>query len=390
MIDLDSNCRRSRPRKEENERRVSALRRLICRRIEKGGGWIPFEEFMQLALHEPGLGYYSGGPAQVGSQGDFTTAPELGPLFGRSLARFARAALANTENRILEIGGGSGRLLRDLACELEALGVQGCEYLLLDTSARLGRLQDETLAETAGVRRITELPENFRGLIIANEVLDALPCRVLRREQERWRQRGVTAAADGSLAWASGPAAEGRDCRRLARHVDSPGYETEVNRRAEALVASVCANIADGVLLLIDYGFVAAEYYHPQRRGGTLLSYRRQRVDADVLARAGECDLSAHLDFSAIAAAGESAGAQVRGFTTQAAFLLGCSFPEVFEHAAAAAGDDERARARLSAQAQTLLMPQEMGEIFKVLALARGGAGSLPGFSAADLSDRLA
>ena len=375
--------------KEPEQARPAQLRRLIGRSIERAGGWIPFEEFMQMALHQPGLGYYGGGPAMPGARGDFTTAPELGELFARCLARFARDALAGTESRILEIGGGSGRLLRDLASELDRLGVQGCEYLILDTSARLGRMQDETLAETEGFRRIAKLPQGFRGLIIANEVLDALPCRVLRLEEGGWRQRGVAIGADGSLIWKSGPAAEERDSRRLAMHISSPGYETEINRQAEALAGSLCECLADGTVLLIDYGFAAAEYYHPQRSRGTLLSYRRHRVDADVLARAGECDITAHIDFSAIAAAAAAAGAQVHGFTTQAAFLLGCSFPQVFEQASAAAGGDRRAQAALSAQAQTLLMPQEMGETFKVLALVRGGERILPGFSGQDMSDRL-
>ena len=375
--------------KNTHTTRLEELRGLIIRRIEKAGGWIAFEEFMQLAMHEPGLGYYGGGSARLGEQGDFITAPECGPLFARCLARFAQAALANTEKRILEIGGGSGRLLRDLAAEMTRLGTKECEYLLLDTSPQLAKLQDETLADTAGFRRMTELPDKFRGLIIANEVLDALPCRLMRLNEDGWQQRGVSVGADGSLVWADGPPAEERDRARLARHISSLGYETEINRRAEALTASLCKRLADGVLLLIDYGFAAAEYYHPQRSRGTLLSYRQHQVDANVLARAGECDMSAHVDFSAIAAVSREAGAQVHGFTTQAAFLLGCSFTEVFEQAGAAARGDQRILAQLSVQAQTLLMPQEMGERFKVLALTKGKERVLPGFSGQDMSQHL-
>ncbi|MCY4324929.1 MAG: SAM-dependent methyltransferase, partial [Betaproteobacteria bacterium] len=369
--------------------RSQALRKIICRRIEHAGGWISFEEFMQLALHEPGLGYYAGGPAQPGSRGDFTTAPELGSLFAQCLARFAKAAIADDERRIIEIGAGSGKMLRDMAGELTGLGVEGCEYLTVDTSARLTRMQDETLAEVAGFRRLNELPQNFQGLIIANEVLDALPCRVLRREEDGWRQRGVAVDEDGSFVWQSGPEAAAADSRRLGSRISSPGYETEINRQAEALVTSLCECLTDGVLLIIDYGFAAAEYYHPQRSYGTLRSYRQHRVTDDVLARAGECDLTAHIDFSAIATAAGKAGAQVHGFTTQAAFLLGCSFDQVFARATAATGDDQRSLARLSAEAQTLLMPQEMGETFKVLALVKGAARTLPGFCQADRSERL-
>ncbi len=366
--------------------RIERLRSLIATRVRAGGGWLAFEDYMQLALHEPGLGYYAGGPAQLGREGDFVTAPELGSLFARCLARFAAAALP-LDGSILEIGGGSGRLLRDVASELDRMGTSAREYLVLETSALLAEQQDDTLAQTPNVRRIRSLPQQFRGVIIANEVLDALPCRALALREDGWRKRGIRFAADGTLAWADGPMADPADAQRLAVFDLPLGYQTEIGRQAEALAGSLARCLECGAILLIDYGFAAAEYYHAQRSQGTLMAHRRHRASANVLERPGETDITAHIDFSAVCAAAAAEGASLAGFAAQGSFLIDCGIADFF--AAEANPSDWRSMQQQSSEAQMLLMPHEMGELFKALALAKGTDVSLPGFGSQDLSGRL-
>lgn len=365
---------------------MSELGKLIEARVAAAGGWLSFENFMQAALHEPGLGYYASPELQLGRRGDFTTAAETSELFGRALARFVAASLP-AGGALLELGGGSGKLMASLLAELDALGLRP-EARFLETSPALAALQRATL-EGAGLagrcRWLGRLPEKFVGVMVAVEVLDAVPCQAFVLRADGWRERGV-AADEGGLAWADGPKVADAALDRLGALGCAPGHLAERSRQAAALTASLVSSLAEGVLLLIDYGHSESELYVPQRSAGTLRAYHRQQVVADVLARPGEQDITAHVDFSAAARAGTDAGAQVEGFCTQQAFLLDLGITEL---AAPQADAGEVEVYATSQQLQTLLMPHEMGEIFKVLALGRNAPSPLPGFGLNDRAGEL-
>ena len=359
--------------------RADVLATLINNRLALADGWLDFETFMQLALHEPGLGYYASGMTPVGQHGDFTTAAESGSLFSRTLARFAKACLADGDC-ILELGGGSGKLLADLLVELELLGSQP-KCLALEISPGLRDTQRATLARYNLANRVewlSALPSDFHGLILANEVLDSLPCKVLVKRGSQWRVRGVTGDAN-NLHWTDGPVASAADHERLA-NLDLPeGYQLEINWQAEALVTTLATQLSAGVILLIDYGFTKQELYHPQRHSGTLMSHRTQQANIDVLANPGLQDITAHVDFTALAAAGTAGGATVAGFTTQAAFLLDLGIINLAQQDA-----DIINQTRTSQELQMLLMPHEMGDLFKVMALTCNRNDRLPGFGLRD------
>ena len=356
----------------------STLSEIIGNRIAANGNWLPFEEFMRAALHEPGYGYYAAGGGAYGPGVDFVTAPELGPLFARCLANFA-APIVRAGGSILELGGGRGKLAYELSVSLTEKGLKPRRYFLLETSAYLGNEQRRTLASAPGeFTWLKELPQSFTGLVLANEVLDTLPCRVLVKRNDDWIQQGVAMTPLGDLRWADGPPAVLEDQARLATFALPNGYRTEINRQAEALVASLSEMLSQGVLLLIDYGFPAREYYHSQRGEGTLMAHRRHRSSPEILAAPGTRDITAHLDFSALASTANHCGARTLGFSTQAAFLLNCGLTEIM--AARAPAQTISTDLRASAEASTLLMPHEMGELFKVLALGKGSQPALPGF----------
>lgn len=369
---------------EVNCKRQQQLIELLTQQINAAGGWLAFEQYMQLALHHPTLGYYAAGPVPLGQIGDFITAPELGNMFARCLARFIAEAMPS-DGKLLELGGGSGRLLADIHTELSIIDKVPNQYLLLDTSAQLTKLQQQNLAEVANVHWLDELPEDFVGVIIANEVLDALACEVLINRQGNWFQRGVT-LENAKLGWTDGPEASESSSKRLSSYKLTDSYQTEIGRQAEGLTASLVSALQQGVILLVDYGFVAKEYYHPQRNNGTLVSHRQHTVDTDVLTNPGKVDITAHIDFSAIKQAATRAGAQLAGFTNQAAFLLDCGFEEFFAEQTSSDWQDLQ---QSSVQTQTLLMPHEMGEIFKVIAFSKQVQKELPGFTRLDLTSRL-
>jgi SAM-dependent MidA family methyltransferase len=347
--------------------------------IARSGGWISFERYMQLALYEPGLGYYARGAQQFGalpeSGSDFVTAPELSPLFGRALAvQVRQGLLASGTAHVWEFGGGSGALAEQL---LEALGDAVARYTVVEVSGALAARQRERLARFGD--RVTwahELPERLEGVVVGNEVLDAMPARLLAFDGAQWLERGVVREGDG-LAFADLPTA-------LEPPVPGPyvpGTVTAAQPQAQAFVATLAERLRCGLVLLVDYGFPEAEYYHPQRSGGTLMCHRAHQVDADPLADPGDKDLTVHVDFTAMALAAQDAGAQVLGYTSQANFLLNCGIGALLEAAAL----------RERAAAQKLLTEHEMGELFKVLAFGRGlGEGFVPvGFAAGDRMHRL-
>lgn len=359
--------------------------------IAAAGGWLSFERFMELALYAPGLGYYVAGARKLGAGGDFVTAPEMSALFGRCVAR-ACAPLVAEGGEILELGAGTGRLAATLLRELEALGAAPARYAILEVSAELAARQRAHLqqlpAHLAGrVVWLGELPAvPLRGVILANEVADALPCRRVRVRGADLEELGVAAAGEGVAEAAHAPDPALRRAWQALRR-DLPclpeGYTTEVCLRLAPWIGSLADVLGAGALLLFDYGLPRAHYYHPQRMHGTLRCHFRQRAHEDPYRLIGVQDITAWVDFSAAAAAGAAAGLEVAGFCTQAAFLLATGIESLV---GAARGDAERAR--LAGEARRLLMPEEMGEAFKALALTRGGAAA-EGFGLQDLRQQL-
>ena len=370
---------------------------LVHAEISRAGGWIPFSRFMDLALYAPGLGYYSAGARKIGRHpgdgSDFVTAPELTPLFGRALARPVAELLASGVDSVLELGGGSGSLAADLLIELERLGRLPATYRLLEVSADLRERQAATLRERAPllvdrVDWIDRLPSSIDGVVIGNEVLDALPVELLGWTGESWQVRGIVASEHG-LTYGDRPVSA-ELLRAIERRVPQQsalpsGYLTEISIAAHALVGSLTErSTKTAVIFLFDYGFPASEYYHPQRSTGTLVAHRRHRASSDLLAHPGLQDITAHVDFSAVADAAQAAGGLVVGFTNQASFLIDCGIADLLVGGA----EDPANWAPQASALQMLLSEAEMGESFKVIAIARVER-PLTGFGGRDRRERL-
>ncbi|MDZ4201056.1 MAG: SAM-dependent methyltransferase [Gallionella sp.] len=369
------------------------LTELIRGDIVAQGGWIPFSRFMELALYAPGLGYYTAGAHKFGEAGDFITAPELSPLFGRTLARPAAEIMASSVPQLLELGAGSGKLAVDVLGELERMGSLPECYSILEVSADLRQRQQALLQQrlphlAARVRWLDTLPEKIGGAVIANEVLDALPVHLL-----YWRdanverdtpilERGV-ALDGGRFIWQDrSPVSDA--LLMIAQDIRVPGdYLSELSPAARGLVTSLCERLEAGALLFIDYGFGAREYYHPQRNRGTLMCHYRHHAHDDPFYLPGLQDITAHVDFTAVAEAGIDAGANLLGYTTQAHFLINCGIAELLRDTPP---EDMRSYLPLSAQLQKLTSPSEMGELFKVMALGKGMEAPLSGLLRGDLS----
>ncbi len=346
----------------------------IARDISDSGGWIPFNRYMELALHAPG-GYYAGGARKFGAQGDFVTAPELGTLFARTLANQLEELLREGGS-ILEIGAGSGALAKALTERLP------CDYAILETSPALKMRQAGLLGSR--VRWLSAVPERFRGVVIANEVFDAMPVHAVAWRQEGVMERGVS-LRDGKLAWSERPATG--ELLRQAGAIDVPvPYESEIGLIGQAWMRGLADWLEEGALLVIDYGFPAREYYHPQRSTGTLMCHRRHQAHADVFARPGGEDLTAHVDFTALARSAHEAGLEILGYATQAQFLVNCGITDVLGEANI---ENALHYAPLAAEANLLLSPAEMGELFKVLAVGRELKQPLRGFARNDRSHTL-
>ena len=365
----------------------------LRRAIAEADGWISFADYMNVVLYAPGLGYYAAGARKFGSAGDFVTAPELTPLFGRTLAaQLAQAIAAVPDAEIIELGPGSGRLCADLLIELAARDSLPARYRLLEVSAELRERQREHLAASVRehlpcVEWIDRLPERWHGAVLANEVLDALPAHLVVRRGDEWLERGVAFDARGALAFADRPLASRQLRERAAARFPATGdYLSELNPVAEALVMSLAQRCDQGLVLLVDYGFPATEYYHPQRDQGTLMAHYRHRSLADPFFRPGLADLTAHVDFSAMARAGAAGGMRVAGFATQARFLVNCG---VLDQLARCGAPESTPYLRAASAVQTLTSPAEMGELFKALALVRGIDEGLIGFRDGDRAHRL-
>jgi SAM-dependent MidA family methyltransferase len=329
--------------------------------LDAAGGWLGFDAFMALALYTPGLGYYASGSRKFGhmpqSGSDFVTAPELSPHFGRALARQVGQALQATGvNEVWEFGAGSGALAGQVMAALDAAGTPLRRYTIVDLSGGLRERQQTRLAAYGDrVRWVQALPDTFSGVVLGNEVLDAMPVQLLARVAGVWHERGVVLHA-GQLAWADRPTA-----LRPPLAVDGPhDYLTETHAQAEGFVRTLADRLSRGAIFLIDYGFPEQEYYHPQRSTGTVMCHRAHEADADPLVQVGLKDITSHVNFTGIALAGQEAGLQVLGYTSQGRFLLNCGLL------------DGMADAPLPERVmlQKLIHEHEMGELFKVIAFA--------------------
>ena len=380
-------------------RHSRALRELIHTEISAAGGWISFERFMRLVLYAPGMGYYSAGAAKFGQEGDFVTAPEISPLFGRTVARQARQILELTGDGsgILEFGAGSGKLALDLLVELEKLDGLPQQYFILEVSAELQQRQRQLLEQFAPhlasrVHWLKHLPEQFNGLIMANEVLDAIPVHLVVWRGNEVFERGVSSAGD-EFIWGERASVERallKAARELTDRTRSGGnegeYVSEICLEARGFIASLARMLQRGAVLLIDYGFGRDEYYHSQRRQGTLMCHYRHHAHDNPFYLPGLQDITSHVDFSAVANAGVNAGLELLGYTTQAHFLINCGITEILAEIPAANTKDYLP---LANQVQKLVSPAEMGELFKVMILGKGINSNHPplvGFTGGDKS----
>jgi SAM-dependent MidA family methyltransferase len=372
------------------------VRAQLLEQIAAAGGWLSFEQFMDFALYAPGAGYYSGGAQKFGLGGDFTTAPEVSTLFGACVAVQCEEILSRmTAGSILEIGAGSGRLAADVLARLDALQILPERYWILEISAELRQRQREHLErhQPRLLERVQWLDgppeESFDGVILANEVLDALPVVRFRWHADGIEELGVE-SVDGRFAWQGRPAtaAMAKICRglSLAGGGWDDGYVSEYCPRLVAWTSAVTRKLRNGAALWFDYGLPRAQYYLPERHDGTLLCHFRHRAHGDPFLMVGLQDITAWVDFTLLAEASREAGFQLAGFTTQAHFLAGSGIDREMQRSAA---DDPHQFARLANQARQLMLPGEMGERFKAMAWLRGMHGPLRGFEVKDLRHTL-
>lgn len=363
------------------------VRDLIHHDILRQGGWIPFSRFMELALYAPGMGYYSAGARKFGAAGDYVTAPEISSLFGRTLARQLVEIMAQSTPHIIELGAGSGKLAVDILGELEQQNSLPERYDILEVSADLRERQQALLQARLPhlinrVHWLDALPDSISGVLVANEVLDALPVHLVRWTDANIVERGV-ASKEKNFVWQE-RLPESSMLREIAQQVKVPEDTlSEVSLAARGLVSSLSERLHRGVLLFIDYGFGAREYYHPQRTQGTLMCHYRHHAHDDPFFLPGLQDITAHVDFTAVAEAAIDAGLHLYGYTTQACFLINGGITGLL-----AETDSENVRdyLPLSAQLQKLTSPAEMGELFKIIALGKGVNIPLCGFVAGDKS----
>lgn len=366
---------------------------LLRREIAGNSGWLPFSRFMEGLLYAPGLGYYTAGARKFGAAGDFVTAPGMTGLFGQALAQQVAQVMAVSVPSVLEIGAGTGRLAADLLLELERLGQLPTEYCILDLSADLRERQQATIAAAAPhllarVRWLDALPTRFSGVVVANELLDAMPADIVAWQETGIAVRGVGLDDAGGFIWADRPASGtllaaaeeiGAQCQL------PPGFESEISLAVRAWAAEWGHRLDCGALLLIDYGFPRREFYHPQRGRGTLMCHYRHHAHPDPFYLPGLQDVTVHVDFTAVIAAAHASGLELLGYTNQGQFLINCGILDCLAQIPVDTPDYLRA----SAAVGKLLMPHEMGELFKVMALGRGIETSLLGFTMGDRCGRL-
>ena len=368
-----------------------ALQHQIAADIARHDGAISFASYMEQALYAPGLGYYSGGSAKLGKDGDFTTAPELTPLFGAALAQVAAAIIAQSAPSILEFGAGTGKLARDILTELARAGVALERYAIVELSGELRARQQQALRDFPQVVWLDGFPDAFDGVVIGNEVLDAMPVDLITKTPDGWRALDVT-VRDGAFAYQEGAPSAALLAQVASQIADAEalpvGYVTELHGTACGFMATLARMLErgqGGAAILLDYGFPAHEYYLGQRATGTLMCHYRHHAHADAFYLPGLQDITAHVDFTAMALAAQDAGTSVLAYMSQAAFLLGAGIGELLLRTDPA---DARAYLPQANALQKLLSPAEMGELFKVLVVGKNVA--LPAaIEAADRSHRL-
>lgn len=378
-----------------------AVQEMICAEIATAGGWIPFTRYMELALYAPGMGYYCGGAAKFGGTGDFVTAPEISPLFGKAVAQQGAQVLecmGENSNNILEFGAGSGKLALDLLLEMEKLERLPKHYFILEVSGELQNRQKELFEKLAPhllsrVGWLEHLPAKFEGLIFANEVLDAMPVHLVVWRGTNLFERGV--------AW-NGRALEWSDhilvnrelfkvARELSPQINSDGenvgtYVSEISLSIRRFMRSLAGILQQGAIVLIDYGFGYSEYYHSQRNRGTLMCHYRHHAHEDPFYFPGLQDITSHVDFSAIAQVATAEGLELLGYTSQAHFLINCGITEILARIPAENAGDFLP---LANQLQKLVSPAEMGELFKVIVFGKNIQQPLVGFTSGDKSRQL-
>jgi len=369
------------------------LQQAIVREIAAAGGWISFARFMEQLLYAPGLGYYTAGARKFGAAGDFVTAPEMSALFGNALARQVAQVMSLSAPVVLEVGAGSGRLAADLLLELERLQTLPERYFILDLSADLRQRQQQTIAATVPhlvdrVEWLDSLPASFSGVVVANELLDAMPAHIVAWRAEGIFERSVGVDESGFFTWIERPATGA--LLAAAQEIGEqcslpPGFESEISLANRAWAAEWGHRLVRGALLLIDYGFPRREFYHQQRGRGTLMCHYRHHAHPDPFYLPGLQDVTVHVDFTSIIAAAHPAGLDLLGYTSQGQFLLNCGILERL----AELPNDSVDYIRAAGAVNKLLMPHEMGELFKVIAIGRGIDESLCGFASGDQSRRL-
>lgn len=356
------------------------LQSLIHATIHAQQGWIDFATFMHMALYTPGLGYYSGGAKKFGIGGDFVTSPEISPLFARALANQVAQVLTATQGDVLELGAGTGKLAADILLALEGLHTLPRYYFILEVSDYLRDLQRNNLEQWLPshlyerVVWLDALPGQINGMVLANEVLDAIPVHLVGKQHGVLIERGV--AWQEGFVWQDKPLADSALLTTVAE-LDMPdNYITEVAPLANGLMASLADRLVQGVICWIDYGFGAREYYHPQRAGGTLMCHYQHYAHSDPLIYLGLQDITAHVNFTAIAETAVSRQLAVMGYVNQASFLINCGILNLL---AEVSPDDMARYAPMVSATQKLLSPAEMGELFKVMLLGKGMQMSLIG-----------
>ncbi len=365
-----------------------AIQALLKDEIECAGGAISFDRFMELALYTPGLGYYVSGAHKFGKGGDFVTAPLISPLFGQCLARQCLQVFDHADSwQILEFGAGTGAMAAQLLAELQSLHPHAeLVYKILELSPELQQRQHQTLSSQVpqlldAVEWVQEVPADFSGVVLANEVLDAMPVHVFRRGENAVEEQWLEVQHE-QLTWVWKPARE--ELIQAVAEIEKelgefqPGYISEVNLRLAPWMQMLAQRMQQGVVLLIDYGYTRQEYYHPQRNMGTLICHYRHQAHDNPLLRPGLQDITANVDFSAVHAAALESGLELLGFNTQANFLLGCGLDEML---AQSDPDDVAAHMEMVQGAKQLIMPDAMGERFKVIALGKNMTLSLRGFN---------
>ena len=370
---------------------LAALQARMAAELAQSGGWLGFDRFMELALYATGLGYYANGSTKfgrmpqglrqgdgsvAGAGSDFVTAPEMTPLFGYTLAHpVAQALQASASFEIWEFGAGTGALALQLLTALKAMGQRVDRYTIVDLSSSLKERQRQTLQAHSDVLHWADaLPEAMQGVVIGNEVLDAMPVKLLARTKGLWQERGVVLQGS-TWAWEDRPT-------ELRPPLDIEGehdYLSEIHPQGEAFVRTLGDRLERGAIFLLDYGFPEGEYYHPQRHMGTVMCHRAHVADTDPLDAVGLKDITAHVNFTGVAVAAQEAGLELLGYTCQAHFLMNCGIVELMQNASL----PERVAA------QKLILEHEMGEFFKVIGFARGADFDCMGFANGDRSHRL-